>query len=97
MESYVYLLRPLRGDLIRTMTAAEEEILGRHFDYLEARLRAGSLVLAGPCLDGAFGIVVFTAPSESDARLAMEGDPAIAEGVMTGELHPFRVSLLQGR
>jgi hypothetical protein len=27
----------------------------------------------------------------------MDGDPTIAEGFATGELRPFRVSLLRGR
>ena len=42
------------------------------------------------------GVCVFEAPDEASARALMEGDPAIAEGFATGELRPFRVSLLRG-
>ena len=34
---------------------------------------------------------------ESTARQLMEDDPAIASGIASGELRPFRVSLLRGR
>ena len=36
------------------------------------------------------------APDEAAAQAIVDGDPAIAEGVCTGELRPFRVSLLRG-
>jgi len=55
------------------------------------------VVLAGPCTDGAFGIVVFEADSEEDAAVYMNGDPAVEGGLMSAELHPFRISLMQGR
>ena len=51
------------------------------------------MLLAGPCLDGAFGIVLFEAESDEAARAFMASDPAIQGGVMTGELHPLRISL----
>jgi uncharacterized protein YciI len=39
---------------------------------------------------------VFEAPDEAAARAIMEEDPTIAEGFATGELRPFKVSLLRG-
>jgi uncharacterized protein YciI len=38
--------------------------------------------------------VILTAEDESDARAFTENDPAIQNGVMSGELHPFKVSLV---
>lgn len=67
-----------------------------HFAYLQEALAAGSLVLAGPCEDLAFGLVIFHAENEQAAQEFMEQDPAIREGIMTAELHPFRVSLITG-
>jgi uncharacterized protein YciI len=46
-------------------------------------------------LDKAFGIVVFQASSEEEAQEYMKNDPAVKKGIMTAELHPFRISLLQ--
>ncbi len=43
------------------------------------------------------GIAIFEAPDEEAARRIMEEDPAIAGGFATGELRPFKVSLLRGR
>ena len=43
------------------------------------------------------GIAIFETPDEARARRFMETDPAIAGGFATGELRPFRVSLLRGR
>jgi hypothetical protein len=38
---------------------------------------------------------MFEAPDEAAARQIMEDDPIIAGGYATGELRPFRVSLLR--
>lgn len=93
MEHYIYLLRPIRPELIDHATAEEEAVLEEHFRYLQAALSDGRLLLAGPCLDGAFGIVVFRAPSAEAALKFMQGDPAVAAGLMSAELHSFRPSL----
>jgi uncharacterized protein YciI len=55
-------------------------------------------VLAGPTLgETNTGIAVIEAEDEPAARRVMESDPAIAAGVVTGELREMRVSLLRGR
>ena len=55
-------------------------------------------MLAGPTLgETNTGIAVFEAADEDAARVVMESDPAIARGVVTGELREMRVSLLRGR
>jgi hypothetical protein len=54
------------------------------------------VVLAGPCLDETFGLVVFTAESDEKARSFMLNDPSIKCNVMMAELHPMRVSLMRG-
>lgn len=56
------------------------------------------LVLVGPTLGQKnTGIAIFEAPDENAARRFMEEHPVIAGGYATGELRPFRVSLLRGR
>jgi len=39
--------------------------------------------------------VIYNADSDADARAWMEADPAVSGGLMTAELHPFRISLSQ--
>jgi uncharacterized protein YciI len=63
-----------------------------------ALMAEGMLVLVGPTLGTKnTGITIFEAPDEAAARRFMEEDPVIAGGFATGELRPFRVSLLRGR
>src|SRR5262245_25723384 len=98
MADWLYFLHPPRDGFAATMTDAEREVFERHFEYLELLLAQGVLVLAGPTLgDINTGIAVFEAEDEEAARRVMAEDPAIASGVVTGELRPMRVSLLRGR
>lgn len=96
MNRYVYIVRPLRPDMPNAMTEAEERIVGEHFEYLKSALTEGTLLLAGPCEDGEFGIVIFQAESPEAAEEFMAGDPAVKQGVMSAELRAFRVSLMRG-
>jgi uncharacterized protein YciI len=74
----------------------EQAILGRHFGYLQKLAANGSLVLAGRTLTTGpetFGIAIFEAADEAEARTIMAADPAVAEGLMTAELFPYRVAV----
>lgn len=95
MEQFVYFIHPIRDHFITTMSSEEEEIMLRHFTYLKNLLEENQLILAGPCLDGTCGIVIFSAESEEVARQIMENDPSVREGIMNADLHPYRVSLFQ--
>ncbi|MEH7334353.1 YciI family protein [Neobacillus drentensis] len=97
MEEFVYLIRPNRHDFIETMTQEEAIIMDEHFQYLKDLLAEEKLVLAGPCLDGAFGICVFKSESWENAEEVMNNDPAVSNGIMSSELHKYRVSLMQGK
>ena len=65
----------------------------RHFEYLEGLLGEGRLIVAGPSLEPPFGIIVFEAESEEEARRLIEADPSVAAGLQKPELHPFRASI----
>jgi uncharacterized protein YciI len=96
MPQFVYQFKPKREQFVQTMTAEEREVMGRHTQYL-ARLHAeGTLILAGPCLDGAFALNVFAADSPEAAARILEEDPAVRGGLVHAELHPFHVSFLKG-
>ena len=90
---YLYKLRLVKPESGLNPTPDEARILGSHFDYLKGKLDSGELLLAGPCTDFAFGIAIFRAESADAAQAFMDNDPAVLGGVMTAELHPFRVSL----
>ena len=93
MKTYIYKIVPVRADFPAALTAEESAVLGRHFAYLQDLLDQGRLALAGPCEDAAFGIAIFRAEDDEAAQRLVNNDPVIAEGVMTGEMHPYRMSL----
>lgn len=97
LEEFVYLIRPKRPNFIDTISPEESSIMERHFTYLKQLLSEEKLILAGPCLDGSLGICVIRSESWEKAQVIMENDPSVIEGVMSAELHKYRVSLLQGR
>jgi uncharacterized protein YciI len=98
MDTWIYFIHPPRDDFAETMTEAEGEAWGRHWVRIQRLYREGRIVLVGPTLGRVnTGICVFEAPDEAAALELMNGDPAIAEAFATGELRPFRVSLLRGR
>jgi len=98
VAEWIYFIHPPREDFAATMTDAESEAWGRHWERAKRLFAEGNIVLMGPTLGRRnTGICVFEAPDEAAARAFMGADPAIAEGFAEGELRPFRVSLLRGR
>ena len=98
-KQFIYVLKLIPALLDeKNWTGEEEAIVERHFTKLKDLLEEGKLILAGKT-DGpdgkTFGIVIFEANSEDEARLIMESDPAVAEGIMQAELFPYRVALLR--
>ena len=71
--------------------------MDEHFEYLKKATAAGTVLLAGPCLDDTFGVVVITAENETVARQFMLNDPSVKRNVMMAELHPMKVSLMGKR
>jgi uncharacterized protein YciI len=68
-----------------------------HFEYLKKAMDEGTVLLAGPCLDDTFGVVVLTAENDASAREFMLNDPSVKNNVMMAELHPMRISLMKGQ
>jgi uncharacterized protein YciI len=92
-------LKPELLDL-RNWTEVEEKIVDTHFVKLQDLLKEGRLVLAGRTLNmdpKGCGIVILEVDTEEEARELMENDPAVKEGIMTAELFPYRVALMQRR
>jgi uncharacterized protein YciI len=98
MAEWIYFIHPPRDDFAATMTAAEEAAWANHFERFRRALAEGTIILVGPSLGHInTGICIFEAPDEAAARAFMHDDPVFQGGFATGELRPFRVSLLRGR
>lgn len=95
MRTFAYLLKVHRPGLIDDASPEEEQLLSTHFQYLQRALSEGTLVLAGPCEDGAFGIVISRARTRQRAEEFVTNDPEVKGELMTAELHPFRISLME--
>ncbi len=97
-KQFVYVLK-LTPRLLdeKNWTEQDRQIVGRHFRRLQQLQKDGRLILAGKTLDDAdpsqFGVVIFEADSEEEARGRMEADDAVREKIMTAQLFPFRVAL----
>lgn len=94
MPEYIYLLHPFREGFFEHPTVQESQIMEQHFRYLEQACQAGKVLLAGPCLDNTFGLVLLKCENEDEARCLMLQDPSVRQNVMMAELHPIRLSLL---
>ena len=93
MPDYIYLTHPLRDGFFEQPTPQESATMDEHFQYLKKATETGTVILAGPCLDDTFGIIVFRADDDAAARTFMFNDPSIKKNVMMAELHPMRISL----
>ena len=98
MAEWIYFIHAPRERFAETMTEEEQAVWSVHFDRLQRLTAEGVMILVGPTLGPInTGIAIFEAPDEAAARRFMEEDPVIVAGICTGELRPFRVSLLRGR
>jgi uncharacterized protein len=91
---FVYLLRVAPAfHAPSAWTDKESRIVGQHFTRLA---KSPQVILAGKtseALDATFGLVIFEADNEADARRFMEDDPAVAAGLMSATLHRYAVAL----
>ncbi len=94
---FIIQLHGTRDGWPNEMTPDEERIMGEHFEYLRALTHDGKVLLAGPCMDPIYGLVVLEVSGEDEARQIMADEPSVVGGVHTYTMHPFRASLLNGR
>ena len=99
-KQFVYVLK-LTPRLLdeKNWTEQDRQIVGRHFRRLQQMHKEGRVLLAGRTLNESdpsqFGVVVFEADSEEEARKVMEADAAVREKLMTAQLFPFSVALIK--
>ncbi|MCA9726444.1 MAG: SRPBCC domain-containing protein [Candidatus Eisenbacteria bacterium] len=91
---FIVQLHGIREGWPQNMSADEQRIMGEHFGYLQALMWDGKVLLAGPCQDPVYGLVVLEVSDEAEARSLMDREPSVLGGVHTYTLHPFHASLL---
>ena len=96
MPDYIYLIHPFRHEFFENPTLQEDAAMAAHYEYLKKGTAEGVVLLAGPCLDETFGVVVFKADNDALARAFMLNDPSVISNVMMAELHPMRISMMKG-
>jgi len=96
MKEFIYLIHPLRHEFFTNPTLLESQVMDVHYEYLKQATLQGTVLLAGPCLDETFGVVVIRAASDEAAHEFMLNDPAVSSNVMMAELHPMKISLMKG-
>ena len=76
MQEWIYMLKISRLEMLTEgATEREDEIVGQHFAFLQNNLAAGITILMGRSQNNdekTFGVVIFRASSEEEARQFME-------------------------
>ena|SRR5687768_9646703 len=92
-RTYAYVVKPPRLTFVEDASEAETATISRHFAYCEDLIASGIGRLVGRTEGGEFGIVIFDAKGDSEAKEIADKDPAVSEGVFTAEVFPFRIAL----
>jgi len=97
MMQFIYILKLVpRLFEDSAWTEADNDIVSEHFKRLQDLKAEGKLILAGRTTnegENTFGIVIVNG-DEQEALNLMNSDPAVAKGIMTAELFPYRVALI---
>lgn len=95
-RQFLYRLRATRlGMVTDGPTEDEQTVLEAHGAYLKDLAEKRVVRLAGRTQnedETTFGVVVFEARGDAEARRIMNDDPAVKGGVMRAELYPFRIA-----
>ncbi len=97
MAQYLYKIQPVRPAMLIEGTAAENEAVVAHFNYLKQLTADGVVQHAGRTLNtdaSSFGIVIFKAESDEAAHAVVNEDPAVAARIFRAELYPYGVALV---
>ena len=68
-----------------------EQPLQQHLTYVRGLAARGTLRLGGPFTDDCGGLIVVDAADAADAQALLEADPAVRDGVMAAEAHPWKL------
>ena len=94
MKSWFVRLIPPRPTFDKDMTESEQKLMQEHFVYLKDLYAKGVCIFGGPVFDpkGVYGVLVFEAASEDEARAIASADPSVKAGVNRIEVAEMRVA-----
>ena len=99
MQQYLYRIQVVRPEMLTEgPTETEAQVVSDHFVYLKDLVEKGVVILAGRTQNNdysSFGIIIFNAESDAQARIIVENDPAVKNRVMRAELFPYKIALLR--
>jgi uncharacterized protein YciI len=90
-EYFVFIHRP-GPKWIEGASIADQPLSG-HFAYMTELEHDGSLIVGGGFLDGAGAMGVLRAESQAAAEQIAHADPAVRDGIVTTEVHPWFVTV----
>ncbi|MBL6449801.1 hypothetical protein JMN32_26050 [Fulvivirga sp. 29W222] len=97
MKDYIYILRLLPEYQDESSWTEEVTLIAdSHFSYLKELHDKGLAFFVGRTdynVDNTdnFGIVIFKAKNKEEAEALMNNDPAVKNGLMRADVHPFKV------
>lgn len=68
-----------------------QQALQPHLQYMHQLVASGVIRIGGPFLDDTGGLVVVDLDTLDAARACAEADPAVRDGIMQVDVHPWRV------
>jgi uncharacterized protein YciI len=90
-DYHVFIHRP--GPNWLTDRPITEQPLEGHFGHMTRLEEQGILVLGGGFLDGAGAMGVIRTDSLTEAETIVASDPAVRDGIVTAEVHPWFVTM----
>ena len=97
LAEFLVVLKPVRAGMVVDGPLPEEmPVLAAHLAWLEQLASDERVLLAGRTQEAdpsSFGIVVLLASGQDEAERVAAQDPAVAGGLMTTHVHPFRVAV----
>jgi uncharacterized protein YciI len=91
IQYFVFLHRP--GPAWLEGKPITEQPLAEHFRYMDDLESSGQLVLGGGFLDSAGAMGVLKVGSLGEAQSLLERDPAVKNGIVVTEVHPWFVTV----
>jgi uncharacterized protein len=94
MKTWFVRLIPPRPTFMQDITESEQKIMQEHLVYLKGLYAKGVLIFGGPVLEpkGVYGVLVFEAATEDEARAIASADPSVKAGVNRIEVAEMRVA-----
>ena len=88
-QSFVIMLRPAPNYGV----PETEDLISKHFAYLQKLLAEGTLVIAGRFTEVLLGLVMINTQDKETAESIMKADPAVTAGIFHAELYQWSIAL----